>query len=306
MIMLEKKTRKKEIGKGIRALLNTTESDTTTPEERAEAQKVLNSTINEVPLDSITANPWQPRTEWDQQALEELAASIRSLGIIQPITLRATSPGNYQLISGERRFRASKLAGLTTIPAYIRTADDQAMLEMALVENIQRADLNAIEVAISYQRLIQECSLTHDALSDRVGKDRSTITNYTRLLKLSPDIQDAIRQGRLSMGHARCLAGIQDLLLQRQVFRDTLEKNWSVRALEKHLRELEAPSRSRSNEDKPGKLLSPALREIEDHLARHLGSKISLDHKKTGAGRIVIPYRDEEDLHRLLELLQEN
>lgn len=302
--MIEKKTRKKEIGQGIRALLNTTESKVANSEERAEAQKVLNSTINEVPLDTITANPWQPRSDWDQEALDELAASIRSLGIIQPITLRAISANSYQLISGERRFRAAKLAGLTAIPAYIRTADDQAMLEMALVENIQRSDLNAIEIAISYQRLIQECNLTHDALSDRVGKDRSTITNYTRLLKLSPDIQDAIRQGRISMGHARCLAGIHDLLLQRQVFRDVIEKSWSVRALEKHLRELEEPKRNRNAEDKPSRIISPALRDIEQQLARHLGSKISLDHKKTGAGRIVIPYRDEEDLHRLLELLQ--
>jgi ParB family chromosome partitioning protein len=176
------------------------------------------------------------------------------------------------------------------------------MLEMALVENIQRTDLNAIEIGISYQRLIDECSLTHDALSLRIGKDRSTITNYTRLLRLAPDIQDAIRQGRISMGHARALAGVSDLLLQRHAFRETLEKNWSVRQLEYYLRD-QHQGRSKSPTGKEKQKLTPGLREIEAQLTRHFSAKVILEHKNTGTGRIVIPYGDEEDLHRLLEVL---
>lgn len=300
--MIDKKTRKKEIGKGIRALLATAET-APDPAVRAEAQRVLSSEVTEIPLDAIEPNPFQPRQDWDQEMLSELAASIRALGIIQPVTLRATGPDKYQLISGERRFRAARMAGLSAVPAYIRTAGDQEMLEMALVENIQRADLNAIEVAISYQRLLDECSLTHDALSGRVGKERSTISNYTRLLKLSPDIQDAIRQGRLSMGHARALAGVSDLLRQRQAFRDTLEKAWSVRQLEQYLRGQDTPKR-RSDDPHAKRKLAPALRDIEDQLASRLGAKVSLDHKSSGTGKILIPYHDEEDLHRILELLQ--
>lgn len=299
--MLDKKTRKKEIGKGIRALLHTAESDRN-PEEKAEAQRVLSSEISEVPLDQIEPNPFQPRQDWDNTALEELATSIRALGVIQPVTVRAMGPERYQLISGERRFRAARLAGLSSVPAYIRTAGDQEMLEMALVENIQRADLNAVEVAISYQRLIDECALTHEALSTRVGKDRSTITNYTRLLKLSPDIQDAVRQGRLSMGHARALAGAGDLLVQRQAFRDILEKGWSVRQLEQYLRDQDRGVVAKPV-DKEKKKLTPGLRDIEDTLARHFGAKVQLEHKSSGMGRICIPYGDEEDLHRILEVL---
>lgn len=299
--MLDKKTRKKEIGKGIRALLHSVESDKN-PEERAEAQRVLSSETSEVPLDQIEPNPFQPRQDWDNTALEELAASIRALGIIQPVTVRAIGQEKYQLISGERRFRAARKAGLTSVPAYIRTAGDQEMLEMALVENIQRADLNAVEVAISYQRLIDECALTHEALSTRVGKERSTITNYTRLLKLSPDIQDAVRQGRLSMGHARALAGAGDLLVQRQAFRDIMEKGWSVRQLEQYLRDQDRGVVSKPI-DKEKKKLTPGLRDIEDTLARHFGAKVQLEHKSSGMGRISIPYSDEEDLHRILEVL---
>jgi ParB family transcriptional regulator, chromosome partitioning protein len=299
--MIDKKTRKKEIGKGIRALLSTAET-APDPDVRAEAQRVLSSEVTEIPLDVIEPNPFQPRQDWDTEALEELSASIRALGIIQPVTLRATGPDKYQLISGERRFRAARLAGLTGIPAYIRTAGDQEMLEMALVENIQRSDLNAIEVAISYQRLLEECDLTHESLSGRVGKERSTISNYTRLLKLAPDIQDAIRQGRISMGHARALAGVGDLLRQRQAFRDTLEKGWSVRQLEQYLRGQDTPRKS-GDQNRDKNRLAPALRDIESQLASHLGARVTLEHKNTGTGKIVIPYSDEEDLHRILEML---
>lgn len=297
--MIDKKTRKKEIGKGIRALLATVEQSPA-DETRAQAQKELSSEINEVPLDQIEANPYQPRQDWDPAELEDLATSIRAMGIIQPVTLRAVGPDAYQLISGERRFRASKLAGLTSIPAYVRTAGDQEMLEMALVENIQRADLNAIEVAISYQRLIEECNLTHESLSDRVGKDRSTITNYTRLLKLPPDIQHALRKGQISMGHARALAGSHDLLKQRAAFRETVNKGWSVRQLESFLRgKTDAPSTSKASPEG----LSPAYRDVERRLAAHFSARVQLEPQKDGKGKITIAYSDEDDLNRILEVL---
>ncbi|MCF8237058.1 MAG: ParB/RepB/Spo0J family partition protein [Saprospiraceae bacterium] len=297
--MIEKKARKKEIGKGIRALLATVEQSPAV-ETRAEAQKELSSEINEIPLSQIEPNPFQPRQDWDPAELEELASSIKAMGIIQPVTLRALSAEVYQLISGERRFRASKLAGLESIPAYVRTAGDQEMLEMALVENIQRADLNAIEVAISYQRLIDECKLTHEGLSERVGKERSTITNYTRLLKLPPDIQHALRKGQISMGHARSLAGSTDLLKQRAAFRETVNKGWSVRQLEQFLKgkEVSAPGQKSST---PG--MSAAMRDIERRLASHFGSRVQLEGQEGGKGKITISYGDDEDLNRILELL---
>lgn len=297
--MIEKKARKKEIGKGIRALLATVEH-APAEEARSVAQKELSSEINEVPLAQIEPNPFQPRQDWDPAELEELAASIKAMGIIQPVTLRALSADSYQLISGERRFRASKLAGLTSIPAYVRTAGDQDMLEMALVDNIQRADLNAIEVAISYQRLIDECNLTHEGLSERVGKERSTITNYTRLLKLPPDIQHALRKGDISMGHARALAGCADLLKQRAAFRETVNKGWSVRQLEQFLKGKEVETTGKKPLT-PG--LSVAMRDIERRLAAHFGSRVQLEGQEGGKGRITISYGDDEDLNRILELL---
>lgn len=297
-----KKIAKKELGKGIRALLNAVQSPET-PESKAEAQRTLSSQIIEVALADITANPFQPRQDWDTTSLNELVTSIQALGIIQPVTLRVLPSGKYQLISGERRFRAASLAGLKHVPAYIRTAGDQEMLEMALVENIQRTDLNAVEIAISYQRLMDECDLTHEKLSTRVGKDRSTITNYTRLLKLAPDIQDALRKGQLSMGHARCLAGVHDLLMQRQAFHETIDRQWSVRQLEQYLRGQMTPSKSGSKTPAKEAHLAPALRDIQQQLSVKYGAKVALDHHNTGSGKIVIPYHDEDDLHRLLELL---
>lgn len=297
--MIEKKARKKEIGKGIRALLATVEN-APVEEARSVAQKELSSEINEVPLEQIQPNPYQPRQDWDPSELEELASSIRAMGIIQPVTLRALSADSYQLISGERRFRASKLAGLEKIPAYVRTAGDQEMLEMALVENIQRADLNAIEVAISYQRLIDECNLTHEGLSDRVGKERSTITNYTRLLKLPPDIQFSLRKGEISMGHARALAGSVDLLKQRAAFRETVNKGWSVRQLEQFLKGNDVDAIGK----KPAaQVQSVAMRDIERRLASHFGSRVQLEGQEGGKGKITISYGDDEDLNRILEIL---
>ncbi len=224
--------KKSALGKGLGALIK--QSETEIPESRVNA-------TNEIDIRNIEVNPYQPRTNFDQEALEELAASIRQLGIIQPITVREIEGGKYQIISGERRYRASLIAGLTEMPAYIRHADDNSMLELALVENIQREDLDAIEVAISYQRLIDECRLTQENVSDRVGKKRSTVANYLRLLKLPAEIQVAIRDRKLSMGHARALVNIEQPEHQLQLLHSIIDEGWSVRQVETAARKLNNP-----------------------------------------------------------------
>jgi ParB family chromosome partitioning protein len=208
---MAKKVKKKELGLGIRALLSNLDEGEATPEEQKEVVKELSHTVAMIPVDQIEVNPFQPRVEFDEEALKELSSSIKVHGVIQPLTLRRLSDNAYQLISGERRLRASKLAGLQEVPAYVRLANDQEMLEMALVENIQRQDLNPIEVAITYQRLIDECSLTHQNLGGRVGKKRSTVSNFLRLLQLPPQIQQALKNKRISMGHAKALGELKTL-----------------------------------------------------------------------------------------------
>lgn len=299
--------RKKELGKGIRALLSNIET-TNTQEEKTELIKELNSTIIDVNIADIETNPYQPRSEFDKQELEELSQSIKVHGLIQAITVRSLGGDQYQLISGERRLRASKMAGLTSVPAFVRVADDQAMLEMALIENIQRSNLNAIEVAISYQRLMDECKLTHEALSGRVGKNRSTITNYVRLLKLPPQIQSSIKDGRLSMGHARALAGITDLGLQIDIYKTALEKSLSVRALEELIRsytdpqEDDAPKTS-SPAAKPSGM-TPELRKLQRTLSHSLGSKVAIKRNASGEGQITIKYDNDDALNTILDLLK--
>ena len=227
--------KKKELSRGIRALLSNIEDKTSLPQTK-EIVKELSSSITEISLEDIEINPFQHRTEFDPEELVNLAKSIKTYGLIQPITVRSLGGNKFQLISGERRLRASKMAGLNAVPAYIRIADDQGMLEMALVENIQRSELNAVEVAISYQRLIDECKLTHEELSGRVGKNRSTITNYIRLLKLPHVIQAGVKKDQISMGHARALAGVDNVSLQLTYFHRTVENKLSVRALEQLIR----------------------------------------------------------------------
>ena len=226
--------KKKELGKGIRALLGDINDDNFQP--TLDTMRDLSEIIANVPISTIEANPTQPRSKFNDEQLEELAQSIRTYGIIQPLTLRRIGQDRFQIIAGERRFRAAKIAELQEVPAFIRLVNDQELLEMALVENIQREDLNAIEIAISYKRLMEECSMTQDQLSGRVGKDRATISNYVRLLKLLPDIQNAVKNKMLSMGHARALAGIDDIALQIAMFRQTMDNGWSVRQLESQLR----------------------------------------------------------------------
>ena len=231
--------KKKALGKGLSAILKDPSQDISSAKD-SRAKDVVGN-VAEIDIDSVETNPFQPRSNFDKQALEELTKSISEVGIIQPITVRKSGFNKYQLISGERRLRASKLAGLKSIPAYIRLADDNGMLELALVENIQREDLDAIEVALSYKRLMEECDLNQEQLSDRVGKQRSTVTNYLRLLKLQPLIQAGIRDKMISMGHARALINVEDEDIQLAIYRDVIAKDLSVRKVEEIVRNLKKP-----------------------------------------------------------------
>jgi ParB family transcriptional regulator, chromosome partitioning protein len=289
------------LGKGLSALLEHAETDVTTKGEIGNDGNVLGS-IATIHLDQIETNPFQPRTDFDEESLKELAVSIKEQGIIQPITVRKMGYDKYQIISGERRFRASKIAGLTEVPAYVRIANDQGMLEMALVENLQRQDLNAIEIGISYKRLIEECSLTQEELSDRIGINRTTVTNYIRLLKLPPEVQVALRDNRITMGHARALTGITDVAKQMMVFRDILKNNLNVREVEELARESgrKAVQKGRSKEQKE---LSFELTKIQNILSSHFGTKIHLKRNSKGNGSITIPFESDSDLNRILELL---
>ncbi len=262
------------------------------------------TSVDEVSIEQIEANPWQPRTTFDEEALAELAKSIREVGIIQPHTLRKIDENRFQIIAGERRFRASKLAGLKKVPAYIRESDDAGMLEMALVENIQREDLDAIEVALSYQRLIEECQITQELLSERVGKKRSTISNYLRLLKLPAVIQKAIRERELSMGHARAIINVNDPDTQTMLFKQILKYDFSVRKVEEIVRKLneEEPEKAEKKEEKP----LPFPREYEElkkHLSNHFSASVDLKINNKGKGRIVIPFSSAIDLERIIGVL---
>ncbi|MEZ4919937.1 MAG: ParB/RepB/Spo0J family partition protein [Saprospiraceae bacterium] len=277
---MAKKASKPEFGKGIRALLNNPDQMNTAVKSNPQAVvKELSGTIAMIPIKEIETNPFQPRTEFNETALEELSASIKVHGLIQPVTVRRLHDKAYQLISGERRFRASQRAGLTEVPAYVRIADDQQMLEMALIENIQREDLNAVEVAISYQRLIDECSLTHESLSERVGKQRSTITNYLRLLKLPVDVQVAIKDKKISMGHARALAGVSDISLQISLLNQVLAEDLSVRAVENLISKYQdkGPKKAKTDERLPD-----SLRVIQDQFSAFFGTKTILKRDESG------------------------
>ncbi len=263
------------------------------------------SSINEVSIHSIEANPFQPRTKFDETALQELAASIREIGIIQPITLRKVNEDKYQIIAGERRFRASKLAGLKTIPAYVRDAEDDGMLEMALVENIQREDLDAIEVALSYQRLIEECKLTQEVLSERVGKKRSTISNYLRLLKLPTLIQKGIIDKTISMGHARALVNIPNPEDQLTIYELILVEELSVRKVEEIVRNLSAEKApEEEQETKAAKDRYPQeYEELQNHLSSFFSTKVDFSLNNKGKGKIVIPFGSTKDLERIMGIL---
>ena len=258
-----------------------------------------NPISNEVAINEIEANPFQPRIHFDEDALNDLATSIKELGIIQPITLRKLGNNKYQIIAGERRFRAAKIAGLITIPAFVREAGDETMLEMALVENIQREDLDAIEIALSYQRLIDECKLTQETLSDKVGKKRSTISNYLRLLRLPAVIQKAIREQEITMGHARALINIQEPETQIMVYRQVVKYDFSVRKTEEIVRKIG----SEDGEGTPVKKTTPfpdEYRDLKNHLNKHFNTGVIFKINELGKGKIEIPFNDPKDLERII------
>jgi ParB family chromosome partitioning protein len=302
-------SKKKALGRGLSALLSDSSTD-----DRLEVDSLPHSTsvhemrpkvspsgMTEIPIGEIEVNPFQPRSHFDQESLMELAESIRVHGIIQPVTVRKLSNNQYQLISGERRFQASKLADLKTIPAYVRAANDQQMLEMALIENIQRENLNAIEIALSYQRLMSECSLKQDELGERVGKNRTTVTNYLRLLKLPPDIQIAVRDNRLSMGHARAIINVEDADKQLYIFKRTLAEDLSVRRVEDLVRSLAAEKGARPAQSAAA--ASKEISQLQSKLSSHFGTRVVVksDGKK---GDIRIPFLSVEDLNRILDILK--
>ncbi len=295
--------RKTGLGRGLSALLDDSES-AHPPKQQvnavSETEQIGN--ISHVSLTEVETNPYQPRTEFDQVALNELADSIKIQGLIQPITVRKLGANKYQLISGERRFRASKLAGLTQIPAYIRSANDQQMLEMALIENIQRENLNAIEVALSFQRMIDEVGLKQEQLGERVGKNRTTVTNYLRLLKLPPAIQASIRDQKISMGHARALINVDGVDRQLFIHQEILDKGLSVRKVEELVRNLHhSPLQT---EEKPKeKGVSFQYQKLQDDLASKFATRVKLKVSQNGKGAIEIPFMSDDDLNRILELL---
>lgn len=294
------------LGRGLGALLNDSvhvnavsakkNQPATDQQETAELKSV-----NAVKISEIEVNPFQPRTEFDEQALQELADSISTQGLIQPVTVRKTSTNSYQLISGERRLRASKLAGLTEIPAYVRTANDQQMLEMALIENIQRENLNAIEMALSFQRMIDECNLKQEELGDRVSKNRSTVTNYLRLLKLPPVVQSSIRDGEITMGHARALIAVEDAAKLLYIHHQIIEKGLSVRKVEDMVRELQKTPAKNSTAKTTGP--SFQMQKIQTDLTSKFNAPVKLKVGQNGKGSIEIPFLSEDDLGRILEML---
>jgi len=292
-------TKKRGLGRGLSALLESPGTDITSSISGQDRGPRTAGSIANIPLENIEENPFQPRATFNKIALIELSNSIKELGLIQPITVRKLGYDKYQLISGERRFRASKLAGIKELPAYIRVANDQAMLEMALVENIQRQDLDAMEIAISYQRLLDECDLTQEKLSERVGKDRSTIANYIRLLKLPAVIQMAIREGRLSMGHARALVSLDDPEKQIETFNKIVESQLSVRQVEEITR---SEGRSLKIGNAPN-ILSIEDQRLRDAIAEKLGADIAMRVGRKGKGKIEIRFSTKEELKRISDLL---
>ncbi|RFZ83359.1 ParB/RepB/Spo0J family partition protein [Mucilaginibacter terrenus] len=292
------------LGKGLSALLNDSASVMPNKNNNTGGQLSESSalgSIGEVKLSEIEVNPFQPRTEFDEQALSDLAASIKLQGLIQPITVRRINAHKYQLISGERRLRASKLAGLVQIPAYIRTANDQQMLEMALIENIQREDLNAIEVALSFQRMIDELKLKQEELGGRVSKNRSTVTNYLRLLKLPPTIQISLRDGEISMGHAKALLSVDNPATQLYIHQKIVKEGLSVRKVEELVREIQyAPEKK---EGKQPEQLPYRIQKVQDDLASKFSTKVKVKVNAQGNGSIEIPFLSEDDLGRILEML---
>jgi ParB family chromosome partitioning protein len=302
--MSSKINKRSALGKGLSALLESSETDITTKSTNSG----MVGSVTMLSIDSIEANPFNPRSNFEENALEDLRQSIAIHGIIQPLTVRKLGRDKYQLISGERRFRAAQLAGLKDVPAYIRVANDQTMLEMALVENIQREDLNAIEIALSYSRLIEECELTQDQLSQKVAKSRSNITNHLRLLKLPADIQAGVRNNLISMGHARALVSAGDEALQLAIYNKIIEEELSVREVESILRDGQIDTKDDSTAsgttvNKPAVKVSEKQRVFKEHLSDKLSAKVEIKKSFNGNGKIVVNFSSEVDLNRIIEIL---
>ena len=294
---MAKATRKQALGRGLSALLQDAPNINSASDKNAD--KLVGSIID-IALNLIEVNPFQPRTYFNEEALQELGSSIKELGVIQPITVRKLEGNKFQLVSGERRYRASKLIGNTTVPAYIRLANDQEMLEMALVENIQRKNLDPIEVALSYQRLIDEIQLTQEELSIRVGKKRSTVTNYLRLLKLDPILQTGMRDGFISMGHGRAMINVENSLDQLAIYEKIIREKLSVRQTEEVVKNLKSGSPTKSNKKEIPTFISNSVKDISEYV----GHKIAITINTNGKGKISIPFHSEEDFNRIKNLLK--
>ncbi|WP_290792197.1 ParB/RepB/Spo0J family partition protein [Flavihumibacter sp. UBA7668] len=293
--------KKDALGKGIRSLLQNIDADLKSTSGQLKPQVVEQATsMSRIPITQIETNPKQPRHDFDEQALNELAASIKIHDIIQPITVSKLPSGKYRLISGERRYRASKIAGLKDLPAYIRQADDQQLLELALLENLQREDLNAIEVSLSYKRMMDELNYTQEQVAERMGKERSTVANYIRLLRLPPDIQVAVRNGVMSMGHARALINVDLVDKQLYIFNEIKNKGLSVRQTEELVRKMYKEGEA-AVKSAPKTSLPPVYKKIEDNLASHFSTKVKLNHNKKGHGSITLEYYSIQELNKLLE-----
>ena len=294
------KGNKDALGKGIRSLLQGIDSDLKNTAGILAPKAVEEATATlRIPIENIETNPRQPRKDFDEQALQELAQSIKLHDIIQPVTVTKLSGNKYRLIAGERRWRAAKLAGLTDIPAYVRQANDKQMLELALLENLQREDLNAMEIALSYKRMMEELDHTQEQVAERMGKDRSTVTNYIRLLKLPPDIQVAVRNGEISMGHARALINVDTIDKQLFVFDEIKAKGLSVRQTENLVRNLYKEKEVPAKEEKDH--LPPTYKKIEDKLGSHFSTRVKMKHSKNGSGQIMFDYYSLEELNKLLD-----
>ncbi len=293
---------KVELGKGIRALLQTIDDDSQELMAPIAGAKV--NSISMVDLNQIEVNPFQPRVDFDEDRLGDLAQSIAVHGLIQPITVRRLENNKYQLISGERRLRASKMAGLTEVPAYIRTANDQEMIEMALIENIQREDLNPIEISINYQRLMKECSLNQEQLAERVGKDRSTVANFLRLLKLPEIVQLTLKAKSVSMGHARALLGLENVDEQLFAFKEIEKKNLSVRQIEQLVSQLKRKTQLTKKEKPSTSYVAYEYQKVQDKLTSHFSTRVKLNRNASGKGDISIPFFSDDDLDRIMNLLK--
>ena len=292
--------KKRGLGRGLDAILQSPETDITSSDISG---NYVAGAVAEINIDFIEANPFQPRTAFDESALNELAESIKIQGVIQPVTVRKMGRDKYQLISGERRLRASKMAGLKTIPVFIRVANDEQMLEMALIENTHREGLNAIEIALSYQRLIEECNITQEQLSEKVGKDRSTVTNFLRLLKLPPEVQVALRDGFISMSQARAIINIEDKTKQLVILKEIIDKDLSVRQVEELVRSLNSKNvKTKKQKD----VLPEAFIFTVDTLSKSLNTKVKINRNSKGKGSLTIDFKNDEDFERLIALINKN